>query len=46
MKLMEVLVRAEQMNLMAQKNLPIKLSYAIGKNRDRFMAHLQAEKKD
>ena len=37
MKLMEVLVRAEQMNLMAQKNLPIKLSYAIGKNRDRFM---------
>ena len=37
MKLMDVLVKAQQMDAMATKALPIRLSYAIERNRETLM---------
>lgn len=36
MKLNDVLVKATQLEYLARKQLPVRLSYAIGRNRDAF----------
>ena len=41
MKLADVLVRATQLEYLARKQLPVRLSYAIGRNRDAFAKEYQ-----
>ena len=41
MKLADVLVKATQLEYLARKQLPVRLSYAIGRNRDTFAKEYQ-----
>jgi len=41
MKLNDVLVKATQLEYLARKQLPVRLSYAIGRNRDAFAKEYQ-----
>lgn len=41
MKLADVLVKATQLEYLARKQLPVRLSYAIGRNRDAFAKEYQ-----
>ena len=41
MKLNDVLVKATQLEYLAKKQLPVRLSYAIGRNRDVFAKEYQ-----
>ena len=41
MKLADVLVKSTQLEYLARKQLPVRLSYAIGRNRDAFAKEYQ-----
>ena len=41
MKLADVLVKSTQLEYLAQKHLPVRLSYAVGRNRDAFAKEFQ-----
>lgn len=44
LKIMDILIKATQLNALSKKKLPFKVSYAISRNKDKFMK--EAERYD